>query len=143
MQAMRGEHLPVFGDGQNVRDWLYVEEHCMALNGVVESGVIGETYCVGAAEEQKHLELVHMVCKLLDELAADLPQGPCAELIEFVAHRLGHDCRYAIDPGKIMGQLGWRPQEDFRTALRKTVQWYLANQDWVNRMETRAVELKG
>ena len=143
MQAMRGEHLPVFGDGQNVRDWLYVEDHCRALNAVVKSGVVGETYCVGAEEEQNNLDLVHMVCELLDELAADLPRRPCAELIEFVPDRLGHDRRYAIDPGKITSQLGWRPQADFRTALRKTVQWYLDNQDWVKRMETRAAELKG
>ncbi|GAA4340616.1 dTDP-glucose 4,6-dehydratase [Pigmentiphaga soli] len=129
--ALSGKPLPVYGDGQNIRDWLYVADHCSAIREVLANGAAGETYNVGGCNEKSNLEVVHTLCDLLDELKP-APKGSYRELIQFVTDRPGHDRRYAIDAGKIMGSLGWRPMETFETGLRKTVEWYLANQDWVN-----------
>lgn len=129
LKALEGKPLPVYGDGRNVRDWLYVEDHARALRLVLERGVPGETYNVGGAAEKTNLDVVHALCAILDELR---PEGaPRARLIEFVKDRPGHDRRYAINFSKLQSELGWRPQESFETGLRKTVQWYLDNPTWV------------
>jgi dTDP-glucose 4,6-dehydratase len=117
-----------------VRDWLYVEDHARALLAVVAGGKIGETYCIGGRSERTNLAVVKAVCALLDELAPSAAIGPREDLITFVADRPGHDLRYAIDPARIGGELGWQPRETFDTGLRKTVQWYLANRAWWQRI---------
>lgn len=123
-----GHPLPVYGDGMNVRDWLYVEDHCRGLRTVLERGAPGETYNIGGRCEKTNTEVVHLICDLLDELR---PAGkPYRHRISFVADRPGHDRRYAIDPGKIERELGWRPTVNFEAGMRKTVQWYLENQEW-------------
>ncbi len=129
--ALAGKPLPVYGDGLNVRDWLYVEDHCAAIREVLEHGRPGETYNVGGRNEQRNIDVVTTLCALLDELHPGSPVLPHAKLIEYVKDRPGHDRRYAIDCMKIEGELGWRPRETFESGLRKTVQWYLANQAWV------------
>ena len=121
--------LPVYGDGANVRDWLYVDDHARALRRVLEAGRPGEKYNVGGRNERSNLEVVHAVCGLLDELAPS-PAGPHLDLITHVADRPGHDRRYAIDASKLEGELGWRARETFETGIRKTVEWYLARADW-------------
>nr|WP_245793185.1 dTDP-glucose 4,6-dehydratase [Hydrocarboniphaga daqingensis] len=129
LNALDGKPLPVYGDGQNVRDWLYVEDHARALRLVLEKGRPGETYNVGGAAERKNIEVVDTLCNILDELH---PQsGPHHRLITYVTDRPGHDRRYAINFTKLESELGWRPQENFETGLRKTVQWYLDNPEWV------------
>jgi len=129
LNALDGKPLPVYGDGQNVRDWLYVEDHARALRLVLEKGRPGETYNVGGAAERKNIEVVDTLCNILDELH---PQsGPHHRLITYVTDRPGHDRRYAINFTKLESELGWRPQENFETGLRKTVQWYLDNSEWV------------
>jgi len=128
LKGLAGQPLPVYGAGDNVRDWLYVEDHARALRLVVEKGRVGESYNVGGHNERTNLEVVRGICALLDEMA---PAGaPHDRLITFVADRPGHDKRYAIDADKIERELGWRPQETFETGLRKTVAWYLANRPW-------------
>jgi dTDP-glucose 4,6-dehydratase len=130
--AIAGKPLPVYGDGQNVRDWLYVTDHCDAIATVLEKGRLGETYNVGGLNEQKNLDVVHVLCAILDELS---PQGaPHNRLITFVKDRPGHDRRYAIDCKKLQGELGWAPKESFRTGIRKTVQWYLDHAKWVEKI---------
>jgi len=129
INAIVGKSLPVYGSGDNVRDWLYVEDHVRALWGVLTRGAIGETYIIGGIEKS-NLEVVQEVCALLDELRADSPHNPHSSLISFVEDRPGHDKRYAIDSRKIQNELGWKPRESFETGLRKTVQWYLSNQGW-------------
>jgi dTDP-glucose 4,6-dehydratase len=129
--ALAGKPLPIYGDGQQVRDWLFVEDHCKAIAAVLAKGKIGETYNVGGCNQRSNREVVEAVCALLDELAPDSPYRPHAQLITRVADRPGHDRRYAIDATKIEREIGWRPEESFETGLRKTVQWYLANPDWV------------
>lgn len=130
LNALEGKPLPVYGDGRNVRDWLYVEDHARALRRVLERGRPGETYNVGGAEEKTNLEVVHALCAILDELC---PGGaPRMRLIQFVRDRPGHDRRYAINFSKIRAELDWQPQESFATGLRKTVQWYLDNPAWVD-----------
>ena len=125
-----GKPLPIYGKGDNVRDWLYVDDHARALRLVLERGQVGETYNIGGWNEKTNLEVVQAICAILDELC---PQGaPHASLIKYVQDRPGHDHRYAIDAGKIARELGWKPQETFESGLRKTVAWYLANTDWVN-----------
>lgn len=127
--AVEGKPLPVYGDGQNVRDWLFVTDHCDAILTVLESGRPGETYNVGGLNEQKNLDVVHVLCAILDELR---PQGaPHSRLITYVKDRPGHDRRYAIDCRKLQSELGWAPKESFETGIRKTVQWYLENSQWV------------
>ncbi|MBA2722798.1 MAG: dTDP-glucose 4,6-dehydratase [Methylibium sp.] len=130
VNALAGKPLPVYGDGRQVRDWLYVGDHCSAIRAVLAKGRLGETYNIGGWNEQANIDIVHTVCKLLDELRPD-PAGPYKRLITFVADRPGHDRRYAIDARKIERELGWRPAETFASGIRKTVQWYLANADWV------------
>jgi len=129
LNALAGKPLPIYGKGDNVRDWLYVDDHARALRLVLEQGRVGENYNIGGWNEKTNLEVVHAVCTILDELH---PQGaPHDRLVSFVSDRPGHDKRYAIDAGKIEREFGWRPQETFESGLRKTVEWYLANGDWV------------
>jgi dTDP-glucose 4,6-dehydratase len=130
INILLGKPLPVYGDGQNVRDWLYVGDHCQALETVLHKGKAGETYNIGGNNEVKNLELVTLLCELMDELAPELPIKPASQLITFVKDRAGHDRRYAIDATKIRTELGWTPQETVEQGLRKTIQWYLANPDW-------------
>ncbi len=132
--ALAGKLLPVYGDGQQVRDWLYVGDHCSALRRVLDAGRVGETYNIGGWNEKANLDVVHTLCALLDELVPKA--GSYKEQIAFVTDRPGHDRRYAIDARKIERELGWRPAETFETGLKKTVQWYLANQDWVRKVQS-------
>ncbi len=130
INILLGKPLPVYGDGQNVRDWLYVRDHCQALDTVIHKGKAGETYNIGGNNEVKNIDLVRMLCDLMDELAPDLPVKPAQNLITFVRDRPGHDRRYAIDASKIRTELGWQPQETVEGGLRKTIQWYLDHRDW-------------
>lgn len=130
INILLGKPLPVYGDGQNVRDWLYVRDHCQALDTVIHKGKAGETYNIGGNNEVKNIDLVRMLCDLMDELAPDLPVKPAQNLITFVRDRPGHDRRYAIDATKIRTELGWQPQETVEGGLRKTIQWYLDHRDW-------------
>ncbi len=130
INILLGKPLPVYGDGQNVRDWLYVRDHCQALDTVIHKGKVGETYNIGGNNEVKNIDLVRMLCELMDELATDLPVKPARNLITFVRDRPGHDRRYAIDASKIRTELGWQPQETVEGGLRKTIQWYLDHRDW-------------
>ncbi len=137
LNALAGKPLPVYGNGQQVRDWLYVEDHARALLKVVSEGQVGETYNIGGHNEQKNLDVVRAICALLEELAPQKPTGIARyeDLITYVQDRPGHDLRYAIDAGKIERELGWVPQETFTSGLRKTVQWYLENLDWCRRVQ--------
>ena len=137
VNALAGKPLPIYGDGQQVRDWLYVKDHCAAIRVVLARGRVGQTYNIGGWNEKPNIDIVHTVCALLDELRPD-PAGPYRRLITFVADRPGHDRRYAIDARKIERELGWRPAETFATGIRKTVQWYLANGDWVREVQSGA-----
>ena len=128
--ALEGKPLPIYGDGGNVRDWLYVEDHCRALRRVLAAGCPGEVYNIGGHNEKTNLEVVHAVCGLLDSLVPDSPHSPHAKLISFVEDRPGHDRRYAIDATKIERELGWTPEESFASGLEKTVRWYLENREW-------------
>ncbi len=134
LKAIRGETLPVYGDGSQVRDWLHVEDHASALYRVIRDGEPGETYNIGGHNEKQNIEVVRTLCRLLDELHPDSPVTPHERLIEFVPDRPGHDRRYAIDAGKIERELGWVPSETFESGLRKTVQWYLDNPTWWQRV---------
>jgi dTDP-glucose 4,6-dehydratase len=134
--ALAGKPLPVYGDGRQVRDWLYVGDHCSALRRVLEAGRPGETYNIGGWNEKANIDVVHTLCALLDELAPR--EGSYSELITFVTDRPGHDRRYAIDARKAERELGWRPAETFETGMRKTVQWYLDHQDWVREIQSGA-----
>jgi dTDP-glucose 4,6-dehydratase len=129
--ALAGKPLPVYGDGLQVRDWLYVRDHCRAIAAVLRDGRVGETYNVGGRNQRSNREVVDTLCALLDELVPESTHRPHAQLVVSVKDRPGHDRRYAIDAGKIERELGWRPQESFESGLRKTVEWYLANRDWV------------
>jgi len=131
LNACQGKPLPVYGDGQNVRDWLYVEDHCRAIRTVLKSGKPGETYNIGGGNEQKNLEIVGTICALLDDLCPNDPVVPHSKLITFVKDRPGHDRRYAMDTRKIERELAWRPKETFATGIGKTVRWYLDHADWV------------
>lgn len=135
--ALQGKALPIYGDGQQVRDWLYVQDHCSAIRRVLEAGQAGQVYNVGGWNEMPNIEIVKAICALLDELRPD-PAGPYSRLITYVKDRPGHDRRYAIDARKIERELGWRPAETFETGIRKTVQWYLDNQDWVSNVASGA-----
>lgn len=129
LNALEGKPLPVYGRGENIRDWLFVEDHAAALILVARRGVVGESYNVGGRNEKKNIDVVHAICDILDELRPS-PNGSARRLITFVTDRPGHDLRYAIDCSKIERELGWRPQETFETGLRRTVQWYLDNPAW-------------
>lgn len=138
LNALQGKPLPVYGNGQQIRDWLFVEDHARALYKVVTEGMIGETYNIGGHNEKANLDVVHGICELLEELAPDKPEGVenYKDLITYVKDRPGHDIRYAIDASKIKRELGWVPLESFETGLRKTVEWYLNNQEWVSRVQS-------
>jgi len=132
--AQVGKALPIYGKGDNIRDWLYVDDHARALRVVLESGKVGECYNIGGFNEHTNLDVVHQLCTILDELLPESPHVPHQNLIEFVTDRPGHDQRYAIDATKIERELSWRPEETFATGLRKTVQWYLDNRTWCQRV---------
>ncbi len=136
VNALAGKPLPVYGDGQQVRDWLYVKDHCSAIRRVLEAGQPGETYNVGGWNERPNIEIVHRVCALLDELRPRSDGRPYREQITFVADRPGHDRRYAVDAGKIKRELGWTPAETFDSGIGKTVQWYLSHSDWVAHVQS-------
>lgn len=138
--ALQGKALPVYGDGQQVRDWLYVVDHCRALQTVLERGRIGETYNVGGGNQRSNLEVVRTLCALLDEMVPASNFKPHLQLVKYVADRPGHDRRYAIDARKLEGELGWRVEESFETGLRKTVAWYLANSAWVEGVTSGAYQ---
>ena len=137
VNALAGKPLPIYGDGQNVRDWLYVSDHCTAIRRVIEAGVPGETYNIGGWNEKPNLEIVHTLCALLDQFRPD-PAGPHTRLITYVKDRPGHDRRYAIDAQKIERELGWRPAETFESGIKKTVAWYLDNPAWVEHVTSGA-----
>ncbi|MGA7936295.1 MAG: dTDP-glucose 4,6-dehydratase [Kovacikia sp.] len=130
LNILMGKPLPVYGDGQNIRDWLYVEDHCSAIDAVLHRGKPGETYNIGGNNEVKNIDLVHKLCDLMDELAPDLPVRPARELITFVKDRPGHDRRYAIDATKLKTEIGWTPSETVESGLHKTVEWYLTHRNW-------------
>ncbi|PPB85804.1 dTDP-glucose 4,6-dehydratase [Acinetobacter soli] len=138
LNALAGKPLPVYGNGTQIRDWLYVEDHARALYKVVTEAAVGETYNIGGHNEQKNIDVVKAICELLEELAPNKPEGLARyeDLITYVTDRPGHDLRYAIDASKIQQDLGWVPQESFETGLRKTVQWYLNNQAWVQHIQS-------
>ncbi|HYD99295.1 MAG TPA: dTDP-glucose 4,6-dehydratase [Alphaproteobacteria bacterium] len=143
LNALEGRPLPVYGDGLQVRDWLYVEDHARALWAVLTRGRPGEVYNVGGHNEQTNLSVVEGICDLLDELAGPRPEGPRRGLIRFVADRPGHDRRYAIDASKIARELGWAPRETFASGLRRTVEWYLANEAWWRPLREEATRRRG
>ena len=138
VNSLAGKPLPVYGDGQQIRDWLYVKDHCSAIRRVLEAGRVGETYNVGGWNEKANLDIVHTVCALLDELRPRDDGKPYKEQITYVTDRPGHDRRYAIDARKLERELGWKPAETFESGIRKTVQWYLANPDWVAHVQSGA-----
>ena len=134
LNALEGKTLPIYGKGDQIRDWLYVEDHARALYTVVTQGKIGETYNIGGHNEKQNLDVVHTICSLLDEIVPK--EGSYHDQITYVADRPGHDRRYAIDAEKIGRELGWKPQETFESGIRKTVEWYLANIQWVENVKT-------
>jgi len=136
LNALNGKDLPIYGDGKQVRDWLYVVDHCKGIETVLDKGKIGETYNIGGWNEKTNLEVVHTLCDLLDELKPREDGKSYREQITFVKDRPGHDRRYAIDATKISDELGWKPDETFETGIRKTVQWYLDHQDWVSHVQS-------
>jgi dTDP-glucose 4,6-dehydratase len=131
LHAMQGKQIPVYGNGQNVRDWLYVEDHCDAIRAVLAHGKAGEAYNIGGRNEKRNLEIVETICSILDTLRPHDPVVPHRQLITFVQDRPGHDRRYAMNAGKMEQELGWRPRETFESGIRKTIQWYLANEAWI------------
>ena len=133
--ALARKPLPIYGDGLNIRDWLYVKDHCAAIRCVLEKGKVGETYNVGGHNERNNITIVQTICGILDELVPH-KDGSYANLITFVKDRPGHDRRYAIDPSKISKELGWKPSENFESGIRKTVQWYLGHQEWFERVKS-------
>lgn len=138
LNAVSGTSLPIYGDGLNVRDWLFVEDHCAAIEAVLDRGVIGECYNVGGDNEQTNIDIVKTICGTVDRLRADLPHAPCESLITYVTDRPGHDRRYAIDASRIQSELGWKPQQDFASGIELTVQWYLENTQWIDRIQSGA-----
>ena len=138
LNALEGKPLPVYGDGGNVRDWLFVEDHCAAIRTVLEKGLAGETYNIGGRSERKNLDVVNTICDLVDEISPNADLGSRRNLLTFVTDRPGHDRRYAIDASKIERELGWRPAEGFESGLRKTVLWYLENLEWIESVRTGA-----
>jgi dTDP-glucose 4,6-dehydratase len=138
VNAQAGKPLPVYGDGQQIRDWLYVKDHCSAIRKVLAKGRLGETYNIGGWNEKPNIEIVHTICALLDELRPRADGKPYKEQIAYVTDRPGHDKRYAIDASKIKNELGWAPAETFETGIRKTVQWYLDHSEWVSQVQSGA-----
>ncbi len=138
--ALAGKPLPIYGDGQQIRDWLYVKDHCSAIRRVLEAGKLGETYNVGGWNEKANLDVVNTLCAILDELSPRADGKPYREQITYVTDRPGHDRRYAIDATKLERELGWKPAETFETGIRKTVQWYLDNQAWVRNVTSGAYQ---
>lgn len=138
LNALEGKQLPVYGDGLQVRDWLYVSDHCSAIRRILEEGKLGETYNIGGWNEKTNIEIVTTICHILDEIRPRTDGLPYAEQISYVADRPGHDRRYAIDARKLERELGWRPVETFETGIRKTVQWYLNSQEWVKNVQSGA-----
>lgn len=138
--ALAGQPLPIYGDGQQVRDWLYVKDHCSAIRRVLDAGRVGETYNIGGWNEKANLDVVNILCAILDDLQPRADGQSYASQITFVKDRPGHDRRYAIDAGKIERELGWKPAETFETGIAKTVQWYLDNQDWVENVTSGAYQ---
>jgi len=138
--ALAGKALPIYGDGQQIRDWLYVKDHCSAIRRVLEAGKLGETYNVGGWNEKPNLDVVHTLCAILDELSPRADGQPYKAQITYVKDRPGHDRRYAIDASKLERELGWKPAETFETGIRKTVQWYLDNQAWVANVTSGAYQ---
>ena len=136
LNALEGKALPIYGKGDQIRDWLYVEDHARALYKVVTEGIVGETYNIGGHNEKQNIEVVKTICRILDELRPQLTNQPYETLITFVKDRPGHDLRYAINATKIGNELGWKPEETFETGIRKTVEWYLNNSEWVNRVKS-------
>jgi len=136
LNSLKGKPLPIYGDGLNIRDWLYVEDHCEALHTVLERGKVGEVYNIGGRCEKTNLEIVKTICDLLDKVCLQSPFVPHASLVTYVKDRPGHDRRYAIDCSKIEKELGWRAKETFETGLKKTIQWYLENPEWVESVQT-------
>jgi len=136
LNALEGKPLPVYGDGLNVRDWLFVDDHCAAIEAVLERGRVGECYNVGGNNEQTNISIVKMICATVDRLRPGLPHTPCESLIKYVSDRPGHDRRYAIDASKIQSELGWKPEQIFVSGLERTVQWYLDNPVWVERVQS-------
>lgn len=138
VNALAGKALPVYGDGMQVRDWLYVKDHCSAIRRVLEAGQLGEVYNIGGWNEKPNIEIVHTICALLDELRPKLDASSYSTQISYVKDRPGHDRRYAVDASKIERDLGWKPAETFESGIRKTVQWYLANPEWVDHVQSGA-----
>jgi dTDP-glucose 4,6-dehydratase len=134
LNALAGKPLPVYGDGRQVRDWLYVEDHCRAIRAVLAGGTPGEVYAIGGDCQQTNLDVVQTIAAIVDRLRPGLPHAPCTSLVSFVADRPGHDRRYAIDAAKIRDRLGWRPRENFESGLQRTVAWYLDHPAWVERV---------
>jgi dTDP-glucose 4,6-dehydratase len=144
LNALEGKPLPVYGDGLQIRDWLFVDDHARALITVVEKGTIGETYNIGGHNEKTNITVVKTICALLEELKPNKPDGVAhyQDLITYVTDRPGHDLRYAIDASKIARELGWTPQETFETGMRKTVQWYINNLEWCQQILDRKLQVK-
>jgi dTDP-glucose 4,6-dehydratase len=138
LNALKGKPLPIYGDGLNIRDWLYVEDHCEALQLVLEKGQVGEVYNIGGRCEKTNLDIVKTICDLLDKVCLQSPFAPHSSMITYVKDRPGHDRRYAIDCSKIERELGWQPKETFETGLKKTIEWYLGNPEWVESVQTGA-----
>ena len=137
LNALEGKPLPVYGNGMNVRDWLYVEDHCSAISTVLEKGKVGDKYNIGGNYEKTNIEIVKTICRLLDEVRPQASKEPYENLITYVDDRPGHDLRYAIDGTKIRNELGWVPNETFETGIRKTLQWYLDNLEWCNQVTNK------
>lgn len=136
LNATTGKSIPIYGDGSNVRDWLYVEDHCRAIHAILDRGKIGECYNIGGLNEKTNLEIVNTICSHLDEILPHSKYKPHQSLIRFVKDRPGHDKRYAINPHKIIHELNWKPIESFETGIRKTIQWYIENQEWIKSIQT-------
>ncbi|NOY16385.1 MAG: dTDP-glucose 4,6-dehydratase [Gammaproteobacteria bacterium] len=136
INALEGKLLPIYGDGKNIRDWLHVEDHCRGIDAVIQNGVVGETYSIGGCNEWTNIDIVKLVCKHLDKLMPG--DSPKSDLITYVKDRLGHDRRYAINAGKMKRELGWEPRFTFEDGIEKTVQWYLGNQEWWERVRDGA-----
>jgi len=136
LNALEGKPIPVYGKGENIRDWIYVEDHCEAIWQLLKKGKIGEQYNIGGANERRNIDVVRLICNLLDEMVEPLPSGPRENLITFVKDRPGHDFRYAMDITKMKTHIGWTPKTDFKEGLKKTIRWYLTHRDWVERIKS-------